>query len=76
VTTLKAIRRKCLDCMGGSRREVRYCATPDCPLYLFRFGRHPRPEDYHYYPSLSAAEADAAFKRKRQHKAREGEEDK
>jgi len=35
---LKAIRKHCIDCSGGSEKEVRECVIPDCPLYPFRFG--------------------------------------
>ncbi len=46
---LKAIRRHCLECSGGSPNEVRLCPIETCPLYGFRFGhRLPKvetPED-------------------------------
>lgn len=38
---LRAIRRKCLDCMGngaGARKLVEQCASTDCPLHEFRNG--------------------------------------
>ncbi len=41
LTPLKAIRKKCLDCSGGSRAEVRECTIPDCSLYLYRLGKNP-----------------------------------
>lgn len=41
LTPLKSIRRKCVDCMAGSAKEVRLCPSEDCPLYLYRFGRNP-----------------------------------
>ena len=41
----KAIRHKCLDCMGGSTREIRLCRLSDCPLWPYRFGRCPKKED-------------------------------
>lgn len=31
-----AIRRKCLDCSGGMRNEVRNCLVKDCPLRPYR----------------------------------------
>lgn len=40
-SVLKAVRRKCLDCSGGSTAEVRLCILVDCPLWPFRFGRRP-----------------------------------
>lgn len=33
-----AIRLACLECMGGSRRDVAGCATQECALWPFRFG--------------------------------------
>jgi len=42
LTPMKAIREKCLDCMGGSYREVRRCPITDCSLYIYRLGKNPR----------------------------------
>jgi hypothetical protein len=41
ITPLKAIRAHCLECMGGSAKEVKRCNIPDCSLYEFRFGHNP-----------------------------------
>lgn len=41
MTPLKAIRAKCLDCSGGSAKEVRECVFVDCPLFALRFGKRP-----------------------------------
>ena len=43
---LKAIRMKCIECMGGDTAQackelIRDCPAPDCPLYDFRLGRNP-----------------------------------
>jgi hypothetical protein len=38
---LKAIRRKCLDCSGGTDAAVRACTVSACPLYQYRFGKNP-----------------------------------
>ena len=38
---MKVIRLKCLDCSGGSSREVEHCPITDCQLYPFRFGKNP-----------------------------------
>lgn len=38
---MRAIREKCMDCMGngpGARRLVDQCTSEDCPLYPFRKG--------------------------------------
>jgi len=40
-TPVKAIRLYCLDCSGGSSKEVELCVMPHCALYPFRFGRNP-----------------------------------
>jgi hypothetical protein len=42
ITPLKAIRKKCLDCMCGSAKEVRLCPSTDCPLYPFRMGHNSK----------------------------------
>lgn len=36
---LHAIKRKCLDCSGASKSEVRNCAFTDCALHPFRQAR-------------------------------------
>lgn len=41
ITPIKAIRAKCIDCMGGSVYEVALCPSKDCPLWAFRFGKNP-----------------------------------
>lgn len=38
---VKAIRAFCLSCCGGSSNEVRDCASRDCALKPFRFGKNP-----------------------------------
>ena len=35
-TLLLAIRTKCMDCSGNSRREVERCLLDYCPLYPYR----------------------------------------
>ena len=40
-SALKAIKRKCLDCSGLSKSEVRNCAFKDCGLHPFRQGQNP-----------------------------------
>jgi len=41
LTSMKAIRAKCLDCCAGQPSEVRNCGAEDCPLYPYRFGHNP-----------------------------------
>ncbi len=35
----KAIRKKCLECAGGSAYEVKVCELVDCPNWPLRMGR-------------------------------------
>lgn len=41
LTPVKAIRKNCLACSGGSAVEVKECPMNTCPLYPFRFGKSP-----------------------------------
>lgn len=41
LTPIKAIRQRCLDCSGGSNKEVRLCSCKDCALYPYRMGKRP-----------------------------------
>ena len=43
---LKAIREKCVECMGGREsdgyvKRISECVSEDCPTYDFRFGKNP-----------------------------------
>lgn len=38
LTPLKAIRKHCIECCGGSPKEVRLCTDKTCFLWSFRFG--------------------------------------
>jgi len=45
-TPIKSIRRKCLDCVGGSAKEVKLCPCDGerstlCDLFPYRFGKRP-----------------------------------
>ena len=43
-SAVSAIRRNCLDCMGGgpeAKRYVRECSMDRCPLWPFRMGKNP-----------------------------------
>jgi hypothetical protein len=44
-TPLRALRKYCLWCSNGSANEVRLCSAKRCPLWTFRLGRRPTPED-------------------------------
>ena len=41
-TPLRAIRRHCIECMGGQVYEVKHCTSPECNLYPYRMGRNPK----------------------------------
>ena len=41
VSYAKAIRKKCVDCSGGSTTEVAQCQVLNCPLFSYRFGCSP-----------------------------------
>jgi hypothetical protein len=44
VGPLRALRRHCLWCCGGSANEVKLCPAKACPLWTFRLGHRPTPE--------------------------------
>ncbi len=39
-TPLRAIRAYCKECVE-SLKEIRYCTSHNCPLYIYRFGKNP-----------------------------------
>jgi len=41
LTPIKAIRANCIECSGGSLKEVRECNIINCPLWAYRMGRRP-----------------------------------
>lgn len=41
---IAATRLFCLECMGGSAREVDTCCDTRCPLHPFRLGKTPRSQ--------------------------------
>lgn len=42
LTPIKAIRKNCIDCSGGSLKDVKECIIKDCPLYPYRMGTNPK----------------------------------
>ena len=42
--SVKAIRKLCLECMGGSTKLVRECTAKNCPVYFYRLGKNPKRE--------------------------------
>lgn len=49
ITPIKAIRMKCLDCSGGSVKEVKECPILDCSLYVYRLCKRPSDEEKKAY---------------------------
>jgi len=41
MSPIRALRLRCLDCCGGSAKEVRWCVAADCPAWPFRMGVSP-----------------------------------
>lgn len=41
LTPMRAIRARCLDCSGGSEKEVRECRIVSCSLHPYRMGKRP-----------------------------------
>jgi hypothetical protein len=46
VTKQRSIYLKCLDCSGGSAKEVTLCNILDCPLWEYRCGYHISSKRY------------------------------
>lgn len=42
---MKVVRDHCLYCCCESTKEVKLCPVSHCPLWAYRMGRNPRPED-------------------------------
>jgi len=42
----QAIKANCLDCSGGSPKEVTLCHIANCPLWPFRFGYSTKDKRY------------------------------
>lgn len=40
---LKAIRKNCVECMGGQVLEVKDCTSKHCSLFALRSGKDPSP---------------------------------
>ncbi|MBN1275560.1 hypothetical protein JXA12_04695 [Candidatus Woesearchaeota archaeon] len=52
LTPMRAIRKKCLDCSGGSYKEVRLCPVVNCPLWHLRFGKRKTTLSPELFPLL------------------------
>ena len=42
LSPLKQIRKACLECMGNSRKSVRFCPNTECHFWYLRFGMSPK----------------------------------
>ena len=56
LTPIKAIRKKCLDCVGNQYKTVRLCEDKKCPLHPYRMGRRPKDGSSLYYSSDEMSE--------------------
>ena len=43
-TPVAGIRLFCMECIGGSKKDVRECSTTECPLNPFRMGKRPKTQ--------------------------------
>ncbi len=46
MTKSKIIKLECLECSGGSSKEVTLCAIPRCRYWEYRFGYSPKDKRY------------------------------
>ena len=44
LTPIKAIRAHCIECSGGSTKEVKECPIAKCTLYPYRMGKRPKKD--------------------------------
>ena len=63
-TVLKAIRRRCLCCSGGSKSDVRGCQHLTCPLHRYRLGQNPNRRGNAEQRRVRAARLKANTKRR------------
>ena len=52
ITPLRAIRNYCLYCVCNQNDEVKVCSAVKCPLWMFRFGKLPSPQNIAKNPFL------------------------
>ena len=46
LTPMKATRKKCHECSGGSAKEVRECKVRTCALFAYRSGEKSKGDKY------------------------------
>jgi hypothetical protein len=54
-TALSMIKRRCIDCSGGSAADAKACQARECPLWPFRLGRNPNRAGQGYGARMAAA---------------------
>lgn len=56
ITPLKAIRKHCLECQGGSCKSVRQCENTECRFWIYRMGHNPARKGIGGCPNMSKKE--------------------
>ena len=51
LSPVKAIKKYCLECSGGSPKFRELCNIEDCPLYPYRLGKNPNRKNIGGRPS-------------------------
>jgi hypothetical protein len=64
-TRIDAIVRRCLDCSGYSKSEVRDCRHVTCHLHPFRLGKNPNRKLSPEQSAIAAARLKANITRKK-----------
>ena len=59
LSTIQAIRARCIDCCAGQPSEVRRCVAVNCPSWPFRMGWNPWRERVELSPERKAVLAAA-----------------
>jgi hypothetical protein len=67
-TSIRAIQRRCLDCSGGSKAEVRNCERVGCDLHPNRLGNNPNRKMSAEQREIAAARLKANIERARRPK--------
>jgi len=63
-SALKAIRGRCLDCVGGSVKDVKECKT-ECALSPYRFGKRVNVSEAYRGQARAWAKLNPAFQKRR-----------
>ena len=56
---LNSVRRFCIECSGGSKREAALCSVHTCFLHRLRFGRDPDPNQNTGFAKSNAYASDS-----------------